>query len=159
MRQLTRYNGRIDARLAEPYDSGRSWIQPSLLMPKNRADGLETEPGREPFITIDDLKRRAQELAEGLSRLAEYRHPLGVRCGKEVIEAMGESEKSKQIRAGGRTYFFDIEKTSEGKAYLRITESRYRGEGSKRERNTINVFPEDAAEFASTVSEMIAKLS
>jgi hypothetical protein len=47
--------------------------------------------------------------------------------------------------------------TKGGKPYLRITES-HKGAGDKFERNSINVFPEDADEFAQAVSEMASKL-
>jgi hypothetical protein len=70
---------------------------------------------------------------------------------------MNDDGQSKQIKGSGRTYFLDIEKTKEDKPYLRITESR-KGAGDKFERNSINVFPEDAGEFAQAVSEMISRL-
>ena len=41
---------------------------------------------------------------------------------------------------------------------MRITESR-KGAGNKWERNSINVFPEDAGEFAQAISEMASKLN
>ncbi len=44
------------------------------------------------------------------------------------------------------------------KAPLKITESRFKGEGQERERQTIRVFPEDAARFAGAVTEMVARL-
>ncbi len=62
------------------------------------------------------------------------------------------------VKAGGKTYFFDIKKTKEGKPYLVITESRFAGEGKEWERTTIAVFPETAKEFANVVSEMVTKL-
>ncbi len=71
---------------------------------------------------------------------------------------MQEGRESKQVRAGNRTYFIDIETSKEGKRYLRITESRFKGEGSKRERTSIAVFPQEADEFANAVFEMAAKL-
>ena len=107
------------------------------------------------FTTIDDVIELAEKLTTRLRRLGEYRHPLAVRRG--VREMTKEDNESKQVKGSGRTYFFDVETTREGKGYLRITESR-KGKGEKWERNTINVFPEDAAEFAAVVSEMAAKL-
>ena len=71
---------------------------------------------------------------------------------------MNDDRQSKQIKGSGRTYFLDVEKTKGGKPYLRITESR-KGAGDRFERNSINVFPEDAEEFALAVSEMAARLS
>ena len=119
-------------------------------------------PDREPFITIDDLLRKAQELFQGLRKLSEYKHPLDIRRGvkkrKGVRKRMNDDKQSKQIKGSGRTYFLDVAKTREGKPYLRITESR-KGEGDAFERNSINVFPEDADKFAQAVSEMVSTLS
>ena len=47
----------------------------------------------------------------------------------EVVDA-AIIRQSKQIKGSGRTYFLDVEKTKEGKPYLRITESR-KGEGGR----------------------------
>jgi hypothetical protein len=157
MRQLTRYNERIDARPAELYHSGRLWMQPFLLMPKNRMPSLESEPSREPFITIDDLSHLAQALVAGLNRLGSYKYPLAVRRGKGVIKVAAQ-DNSQTVKAGAKTYFFDIKETREGKRYLIITESRFKGEGSERERASIIVFPEHVKEFADTVSQMANKL-
>lgn len=134
-------------------------MRPSLRMPKSKVSRSGNKPDREPFITIDDLLKKAQELCSGLVRLSEYKHPLDVRRGvrKGVRKRMNDDRQSKQIKGSGRTYFLDTQKTREGKSYLRITESR-KGEGDKFERNSVNVFPEDASEFAEAVSEMVGKL-
>jgi hypothetical protein len=128
-------------------------------MPKDKGSWSGSEPGRESFITIDDCLRKAQDLFTGLSKLSEYKHPLVIRrgVGKGVKKDMTDEKQSKQIKGSGRTYFFDVQKTREDKAYLRITESR-KGEGDSFERNSIHVFPEDAEQFAEAVSEMAAKL-
>ena len=138
---------------------GRCWTQPSLLMRNNKVSGSGSNPQREPFITIDDLRHKAQELFQGLRKLSEYRHPLDIRRGarKGVEKSMNKRRDSKQIKAGGRTYFLDIEEKNEGKPYLRITESR-KGDKDEWKRNSIIVFPENADEFAEAVSEMAAKL-
>jgi hypothetical protein len=103
--------------------------------------------------------QRARELAAGLQNLTKCKHPLDIRrgVGKEVKDDMNHNQPSKQIKGHGRTYFLDVEKTREGKAYLKITESR-KGKGDTFERNSVNVFPEDAETFAQAVSEMIGKL-
>ena len=134
-------------------------MQPSLLMPSNKGSRSGSDPGREPFITIDDLVQRAHELFAGLKKLCEYKYPLDIRRGvrKEVRKRMNDDRQSKQIKGAGRTYFLDIKKTREDKPYLRITESR-KGKGDKFERNSINVFPEDAREFAQAVSKMVSGL-
>ena len=115
---------------------------------------------QEPFATIDDCIALTHELAVQLNKLGEYRHPLDVRRGvrKEVVD-MGDNQQGKQVRAGSKTYFLDIETTKEeGKRYLRITESRFKGEGKDRERKSIVVFPEHAQEFATAVAEIVGKL-
>jgi hypothetical protein len=130
-----------------------------MLSDKGSRSG--SNPDRDPFITIDDLMKKAKELFAGLRKLSQYKHPLdirrGVRKGKGVKKHMREDRPSRQIKGSGRTYFLDVQKTKGGKPYLRITESR-KGEGDRFERNSINVFPEDAEEFAMAVSEMAAKL-
>ena len=70
---------------------------------------------------------------------------------------MDDKKVSQQLKASGRTYFFDVEQTCEGQAYLRITESR-KGKSDTFERTSIHVFPEDASAFAETVAQMTAKL-
>jgi hypothetical protein len=72
---------------------------------------------------------------------------------------MKEDRESRQVRAGSRTYFIDVEQLEDGKRYLKITESRFKGEGKKHERRSIVIFPEEATEFANAISEMVAKLS
>jgi hypothetical protein len=69
-----------------------------------------------------------------------------------------DERESSQLKGAGRTYFLDVEKTREGKAYLRITESR-KGEGDNFERSSIHVFPEDAKAFRQEVNKMVKKLS
>jgi len=160
MMPLPKYSAVIAEGPAGPCGSGRSWIQPSLLMPKKKVSGSGSSPDREPFITIDDLLGKAQELFAGLRRLSEYKHPLDIRRGvkrKGVKERMNDDKQSKQIKGSGRTYFLDIERTREDKPYLRITESR-KGKGDRFERNSVNVFPEDADAFAQAISEMASKL-
>ena len=116
-------------------------------------------PNNEPFVTIDDLLQKAQDLLVGLKKLSESKYPLDIRRGirKGVKKRMNDDRQSQQLKAAGRTYFLDIEETKEGKPYLRITESR-KGEGDKFERNSVNVFPEDATEFAGAVSEMTKRI-
>jgi uncharacterized protein DUF3276 len=129
-------------------------------MPKKKGSNIMPSPTPEPFMTIDDCVRRAQELSAGLSKLSDITYPLHIRRGirKEVTPPMQDKQASKQLKAAGRTYFFDVEQTREGKAYLRITESR-KGKSDTFERNSINVFPGDATDFSQAVSEMIKELN
>ena len=104
----------------------------------------------------------AEELYNGIRRVSEYKHPLDIRRGirkrKGVNRLIEQKENSETIKAGSKTYFFDLRNTKEGKAYLSITESRLKGEAGERERNTILIFPEEAQKFADTVAEMVGKI-
>lgn len=126
------------------------------LMLKRKVSKSENEPNSKRFVTIDDALEKAQELRSMLAELGERKHPLAVRKGVEKV--MTDKKDSVQLKGAGRTYFLDVEKTREGKTYLRITESR-KGEGDKFERNSLNVFPEDAKEFGKAVSKMAAKIA
>jgi hypothetical protein len=120
---------------------------------------MKRMPSGEPFATIDDCITLAHELSARLNKLGEYKHPLDVRRGvrKEVV-SVRDAQQGTQVRAGSKTYFFDVETTKEGKRYLRITESRFKGEGKDHERSRIVVFPEHGWEFAQAVTEMVPKL-
>jgi hypothetical protein len=71
---------------------------------------------------------------------------------------MDEKNKSQAIRAGASTYFLDIKETQAGKPYLAITESRFKGEGSPRQRVTIVVFPEHIEEFLKALNTVAEKV-
>jgi hypothetical protein len=75
---------------------------------------------------------------------------------------MPTKNQSQQLRAGGKTYFFDIETTQEQKKpYLKITESRYKGDdgGSPTyDKRSVFVFAEHAEEFARVASQMAKNL-
>jgi hypothetical protein len=67
---------------------------------------------------------------------------------------MENQKNSKTVKAGSSTYFFDQKVTKEGKPYLIITQSRYKGKGKERERSSIVIFPEHAKEFFDTLKSM-----
>jgi len=67
---------------------------------------------------------------------------------------MEDGTASKIIKAGSTTYFFDVKETKGGKPFLVITESRFKGEGSERQRSSIVVFPEQIKEFISSLQEI-----
>jgi len=104
---------------------------------------------QQSFTTIDDLISLSQELFTRLNQIGQYKHPLGVRRGVKQMET-----KSKIVRAGAITYFLDIKKTRDDKPFLLITESRYKGEGGKRERNTVVVFQDSAQELVKAITEL-----
>ena len=61
---------------------------------------------------------------------------------------------SRIVKAGAKTYFFDVKETKESKPFLVITESRFKGEGHERERSSIAIFPEYAQDFLQALQEM-----
>lgn len=63
------------------------------------------------------------------------------------------------VKANGRTYFFDLKETEEGKKYLVLTESRRTKDGQEFLRSTMVLFPEQAQEFGEALGEMAAKLA
>ena len=109
------------------------------------------------FTTIDDAIGLAEALLKGLNKLGEYKHPLDVRKG--VVNLVETDENSKILKAGAKTYFFDLKETKEKKPFLLITESRFSGADGERERSSIIVFPEQAEDFAGLVSEFTEKIT
>jgi hypothetical protein len=160
MMQSEKFSFSTEGRKGEPSPSGESWTKQLELMRNGKAPKLRNDPDRETFTTLDDLIGKAQELMTGLKKLSQLRHPLEIRRGirKGVEENMASDEESMQVKAGGRTYFFDLKKTRDDKPFLVITESKFKGEGEERERNTIMIFPENAEEFSDAVSKMTAKI-
>ena len=77
--------------------------------------------------------------------------------GREV-KRMADQNDSQIVKAGAKTYFFDLKETKEGQTYLTITESRFKGEGQDRERVSIAVFPDHAQEFLEATQKMVSKL-
>ena len=62
---------------------------------------------------------------------------------------------SKTVKAGKRTYFLDVKEAKTGDNYLVITESRFRGEGSDRERSSIMVFSDTIEAFMDALHQMV----
>jgi len=69
------------------------------------------------------------------------------------------SVKSTNFRIGARTFFFDINIASNDSKYLRVTESRFMGEGKDRIRNSVVLFPEDIADFQKSLKTMVSHLN
>ena len=70
-----------------------------------------------------------------------------------------EREKiySKRVRAGKRTYFFDVKSTRANDYYLTITESRRhpQGEGFTYEKHKIFLYKEDFDKFIEALQETV----
>lgn len=68
-----------------------------------------------------------------------------------------ETIYSKRVRAGKRTYFFDVKSTRGNDFYLTITESRRhpQGEGFTYEKHKMFLYKEDFAKFTEALQEAI----
>ena len=66
--------------------------------------------------------------------------------------------KSSHFRNGAKTIFFDVNVASNNKKYLKITESRFTGEGKDRVRSSVVLFPENIQDFQKNLKEMIGYL-
>ena len=65
---------------------------------------------------------------------------------------------SKRVRAGKRTYFFDVKATRSNDYYLTITESKrkYKDDGFTYEKHKIFLYKEDFNKFMNAFGEAIA---
>ncbi len=72
---------------------------------------------------------------------------------------MKNDNNNLQVRAGTRTYFFDLKETKDKKPYLVITESRFMGEGKDHERTSMLIFQDHVKEFSKAISNMAAKMT
>lgn len=73
-------------------------------------------------------------------------------------ERMGDDVFSKPVRAGKRTYFFDVKATKANDFYLTITESKRRVEKDGRyvyDKHKIFLYKEDFEKFSNGLSEVI----
>ena len=69
---------------------------------------------------------------------------------------------SKSLRAGNRTYFFDVKSTKSNELYLTITESkrRFNNDNGKffYEKHKLFLYPEDFESFAENLTETLEKI-
>lgn len=76
-----------------------------------------------------------------------------------TIERNGDDVFSKPVRAGKRTYFFDVKATKGNDYYLTITESKRRVEKDGRfvyDKHKIFLYKEDFDKFSQGLEEVIA---
>lgn len=78
-----------------------------------------------------------------------------------IVEGKFDKENSeifsKRVKAGKRTYFFDVKSTRSEDYYLTITESKRkpRGEGFTYEKHKIFLYKEDFSKFVSALQESV----
>ena len=137
-----------------PYRYGRSLTQQLELMQGTTQS--EADFKRPSFSTIDDMLELARKLVEGLNILGKRKYPLDIRRG---VMNMEREKNSEMLKAISKTYFFDIKETKEGKPYLIITESRFKGKDEKPERTSVMVFQENIQEFADIVTHMAERIA
>jgi hypothetical protein len=81
--------------------------------------------------------------------------------GEDAVEQPGISSEnvfSKRVRAGRRTYFFDVKATRSSKDfYIIITESKRLG-GEDYEKHKIFLYKEDFRKFATALAESIGHI-
>lgn len=78
---------------------------------------------------------------------------------KEGMDNDREEIYSKAVRAGKRTYFFDVKSTRNNDYYLTITESkkRFDNDGNQNfEKHKIFLYKEDFEKFAEGLDEVVA---
>jgi len=82
-----------------------------------------------------------------------------VKSDEHVTEAAGREEiHSKAVRAGKRTYFFDVKATRRNDYYLTITESKKRFNRDGKffyEKHKLFLYKEDFDKFADSLKEII----
>ncbi|MBL0310587.1 MAG: DUF3276 family protein [Bacteroidetes bacterium] len=76
------------------------------------------------------------------------------------MEKKGTNDKfegffSKRLKAGIRTYFFDVKGGREGAYFLSISESKKRRDGEGYESHKIFLYPEDFKKFAESLQEAL----
>jgi hypothetical protein len=75
------------------------------------------------------------------------------------LEGQGEEVFSKPVRAGKRTYFFDVKATRNDDYFLTITESRKKTDRDGNftyDKHKIFLYKEDFAKFAEGFEEVVA---
>ncbi len=79
--------------------------------------------------------------------------------GANTLGRNGEDVYSKPVKAGKRTYFFDVKATKGNDYYLTITESKRRTESDGRftyDKHKIFLYKEDFEKFTEGLEEVIA---
>jgi hypothetical protein len=82
----------------------------------------------------------------------------GFEKSNDVVKNDHEAVYSKALRAGKRTYFFDVKATNRSDYYLTITESKKRFGRDGRyfyEKHKMFLYKEDMQDFAEHLAEMV----
>lgn len=66
--------------------------------------------------------------------------------------------KSSMLKAGKKTYFFDVKEAANKKRYLKITESSFEKDSDKRKYSSFVLFPEQVPDFQQRIAELTGDL-
>lgn len=70
------------------------------------------------------------------------------------MEEKHKTVLSKILKAGGRTFFFDVKEAKNGKNYLIITESRFHKDTKQSTRSSVFLFQDDIEKFKEILQEI-----
>ena len=98
------------------------------------------------------------KLAKPLTKSVEMSEEGNVKTDEVVTEQRRDEIHSNAVRAGKRTYFFDVKATRRNDYYLTITESKKRFNRDGKffyEKHKVFLYKEDFDKFADALKEMI----
>ncbi len=102
---------------------------------------------------------QAGYLFTGFFCYEQYTFYFSVRFNHKLLHIVEDREQiySKRVRAGKRTYFFDVRSTRANDYYLTITESRRhpQGDGFTYEKHKIFLYKEDFDKFIGALQESV----
>ena len=134
---------------------------PLKPMPSKKESQPTIESTRPPFVTIDDVIKEAEKLASILRELGGQKHPLDIRRGmfrpQEGRAELATHGGSSILKAGSKTYVFDIKQARNGASYLAIRERRGEQDVGQA-KGAIYIFAEHARAFSQAIRQMTTRL-
>jgi hypothetical protein len=154
--ETTTPKGEADDLIKERLESISPFVKPDTQSARGRlfemlADLTDEDGAYAELQDLGDLLNWPEE--DDLDRIEPSRSVASEEGGESVSE-----QTSQIVKAGANTYFMDLKETRDGKPYLMITESRFKGEGKERRRTSIAVFEDHARDFLQALQEMVSLL-
>jgi len=113
----------------------------------------------QPILAASQSDSRLALLALAIWRARQQTNIVSKSEHRRGVMNMKKNKDDHQVRAGSRTYFFDLKETKDKKPFLVITESRFMGEGKDHERTSMLIFQDHVKEFSKAISNMAAKMT
>lgn len=113
----------------------------------------------QPILAASQEDSRLALLALAIWRVRQQTNHEHTAEHRRGVIHMKKKPEDLQVRAGSRTYFFDLKETKDKKPFLVITESRFKGEGKDHERTSMVIFQEHMQEFSNAVSTVATQIS